>query len=420
MSPKRILWFSQVGTTSSFSRITETMIPLLLKTNEEIKLTLLSNNNMNKNIPKECESRYNFLKVGSVLSDGTKFDDFDAQNKNINDRCIKYILVQICDLIQQGLYDYVIVCNGFMETEFFVKNVNEYQQSRSLNVKVVAWTPIDYIPSTDVVDSYKGIYKWITMNQVICDEILKISPGVSISWVGHGYALKNVEDVDRDTAIKKINKLQYSNWKIKKDDIIILNANNCVSSRKRLDNTIQAFYKLCKANKLKDNVKLWIHTNVQSLIDQRIDVPILIRKRTVLTHNDISDNKLALIYKVCQIGLQTSEGEGWSLTNTEHSYYGNALQIVPDFLATKFHFSGEEKQRGILIPVKRTERENEFKKKVIIGKLDVCDVCDKILEAVSLVEENKHLDIVKNANEHIEKYSWENVAKTFNDEVFSE
>src|SRR5690606_21010444 len=80
-------------------------------------------------------------------------------------------------------------------------------------------------------------------------------------------------------------------------------------------------------------------------------------KDVIVSHNNVSDDILNMIYKVSQIGLQTSTGEGWSLTNLEHSLF-NSIQVVPDFLATGFHFS-QENADGILIKTEKVKHKNE-------------------------------------------------------------
>ena len=69
------------------------------------------------------------------------------------------------------------------------------------------------------------------------------------------------------------------------------------------------------------------------------------KDKIILSKNNLSKKELAYIYKVSFANIQTSTGEGWSLTNMESAIY-RSLQIVPDFLACKFHFEN----RGLLIP----------------------------------------------------------------------
>ena len=73
------------------------------------------------------------------------------------------------------------------------------------------------------------------------------------------------------------------------------------------------------------NVKFWLHTKTESIefklfIAKYLD--LISNKSLILTNNDISDSELNYIYNCCDIGLQTSTGEGWSLTNCEHQKTG--------------------------------------------------------------------------------------------------
>jgi glycosyltransferase involved in cell wall biosynthesis len=106
------------------------------------------------------------------------------------------------------------------------------------------------------------------------------------------------------------------------------------------------------------------------------------------------------------ICLQTSTGEGWSLTNLEASMY-KSLQIVPDFLACGYHF----KDRGLLIPVTRKTIKNEGGYDVIIGEVSVEDTVLKLLEGLELLKNNQKLEeILTNAYNYAKSYTWSSVA----------
>jgi len=117
------------------------------------------------------------------------------------------------------------------------------------------------------------------------------------------------------------------------NSFIILNANRN-QPRKRIDITLKAFGKF-SANKPK-NVKLYLHMGTKDMgwdikrlalrygFDDRLaissDVPDL---------PNISDEQLNLIYNSCDIGINTSMGEGWGLTSWEHGACGKP-QILPE------------------------------------------------------------------------------------------
>jgi D-inositol-3-phosphate glycosyltransferase len=62
-----------------------------------------------------------------------------------------------------------------------------------------------------------------------------------------------------------------------------------------------------------------------------------------------NDSELNLLYNACDVGINTSMGEGWGLASSEHGAAG-AAQIVPDHTACAELWTG----RGELIPVARS------------------------------------------------------------------
>ena len=107
------------------------------------------------------------------------------------------------------------------------------------------------------------------------------------------------------------------------------------------------------------NIKLWIHTHLKSFFEmlaiESISLSDII-DNIILTNNNLSNEELALIYQISDISIQTSYGEGWSLTNLESSLY-YSLQVVPDFLACGYHY---KENRGILIPVTKKIIQNQM------------------------------------------------------------
>jgi glycosyltransferase involved in cell wall biosynthesis len=68
-----------------------------------------------------------------------------------------------------------------------------------------------------------------------------------------------------------------------------------------------------------------------------------------LGHGVATDDDLNLLYNACDVGINTSMGEGWGLVTIEHGATG-APQIVPDHTACGELWSG----RGELIPPARS------------------------------------------------------------------
>lgn len=118
-----------------------------------------------------------------------------------------------------------------------------------------------------------------------------------------------------------------------KDSFIVFNGNKH-QVRKRLDLTIDGFARFAR-NKPK-NVRLYLHTSAQ---DQGPDIRLLahhygVADRLIVSegfehgHPAVGDDLLNLIYNACDVGINTSTGEGWGLISFEHAATG-APQLVP-------------------------------------------------------------------------------------------
>jgi glycosyltransferase involved in cell wall biosynthesis len=116
-----------------------------------------------------------------------------------------------------------------------------------------------------------------------------------------------------------------------RDGFIVLNANRN-TGRKRIDLTVEGFARFARG---RTDVWLYLH---MGRLDQGCDILELARQngvedRVLLTHDrdvhpDVPDEHLNLIYNSCDVGLNTSAGEGWGLVALEHAAT-RAVQIVP-------------------------------------------------------------------------------------------
>lgn len=116
------------------------------------------------------------------------------------------------------------------------------------------------------------------------------------------------------------------------DSFIVLNANRN-QPRKRIDLTMQGFALFARDKP--SNVKLYLHMGLE---DCGWNLAALARRfgiedRLILTTDQPqlaweTVEKLNLIYNACDVGINTSIGEGWGLVSFEHAATG-AAQIVP-------------------------------------------------------------------------------------------
>lgn len=119
---------------------------------------------------------------------------------------------------------------------------------------------------------------------------------------------------------------------------IVLNANRS-QPRKRLDLTLKGFASFARGKPT--NVLLCLHQAVgcesdrAAILDLSAELGIAERVRLNPFGREggpSSDERLNLLYNACDVGLNTSMGEGWGLVSFEHAAAG-AAQIVPSHSA---------------------------------------------------------------------------------------
>jgi len=428
---KELLWFCRSSDNSSLSRITDSLLPKLL---DNFKITLLSNKT-------SLEGIRNVV-LGSDCTTIT-YKEYLSSQKEINDKTIrainmKYAVVQLVDLIYEGNFDWVVLCNGIYEVNWMTKMLGDSKfltNKEGKITKLVVWSPIDSIPNKEVLQNIHRVDLFLTMTPVMADIVKDIIPEIKVNWLGHGSDISlTCTDKSTDKSIDdELNKLRSKNLIVsrkpfKSSEIIILNANNYgpldsgtgsgsgtgtgsksnSGTRKRLDITLKAF------QQIKDpEIKLWIHTNLASFFEMLALENILLS--TLVDRIILSDNKnftseqLSLIYQRANISIQTSWGEGWSLINMESAIY-RSLQVVPDFLACGWHFGSD---RGILIPVTKKTIKNEAEIEVIIGEISVNDTQLKLETALDIVinKPKKLKQILDKAETYSKQYTWTSIAE---------
>ena len=118
------------------------------------------------------------------------------------------------------------------------------------------------------------------------------------------------------------------------DSFIVLNANR-PALRKRIDLTLAGFARFARGKPA--NVKLYLHHTKMTpwLQAQLLEAAahLGIRDRVLVNpivdgKSEVDDERLNLIYNACDVGVNTTMGEGWGLVSFEHAATG-APQIVP-------------------------------------------------------------------------------------------
>ncbi len=127
------------------------------------------------------------------------------------------------------------------------------------------------------------------------------------------------------------------------DSFVVLNANRN-QPRKRIDITMKGFAQFASGKPA--NVKLYLHMgtedvgwNIISLAKRYgIENRLIISSAGTGVPTDTTA-RLNLIYNACEVGINTSIGEGWGLVSFEHAATG-AAQIVPRHSACEVLWNG--------------------------------------------------------------------------------
>jgi D-inositol-3-phosphate glycosyltransferase len=200
------------------------------------------------------------------------------------------------------------------------------------------------------------------------------------------------------------------------NSFIVLNASR-FDKRKRVDLTVAGFARFAAGKPA--NVRLCLHhailgepenDRIRSLIAQ-----FGLQDRVYLNPlagGVVGDAELNLLYNACDVGINTSMGEGWGLVSFEHGAAG-AAQIVPDHSACTEVWRG----RGELMePARR-----------IIPEFSVLEMGEVSAEGVATALENLYANpqrrqqLAQAAHEAAlnPDYAWDAIAERF-DDLFAE
>jgi D-inositol-3-phosphate glycosyltransferase len=196
------------------------------------------------------------------------------------------------------------------------------------------------------------------------------------------------------------------------DSFIVLNASR-PDGRKRIDLTVEGFAKFAADKPA--NVRLCLHHAIMGE-PEREQISSLTQKLGLenrlhlnpLGGGVVGDDKLNLLYNACDVGINTSMGEGWGLFWFEHGGAG-AAQVVPrhSACAELWHDRAE-----MMEPVRR-----------YIPEFSVLEMGEVSVEGVAQALNNLYYDparrekLAKAAFENAQKpeFSWNAIPERFND-----
>jgi D-inositol-3-phosphate glycosyltransferase len=294
------------------------------------------------------------------------------------------------------------------------------------NLKTVMYFPVDGEPlDSDFVKQLDGVDQLVAYNQFgkrvmqqAIDEVRRESPDFKaseIEVIPHGVDTQLFYPYSKKPTTGGINpgrlrakKMLLPNKKDFLESFIVLNANRN-QPRKRIEITMQGFA-LFAENK-PDNVKLYLHMGAEDMgwnlmsLARRYDIEgrLIISNISKETPTD-SVKRLNMIYNACEVGINTSLGEGWGLVSFEHAATG-AAQIVPRHTACEELWQGaaEMLEPVFTVTVERVLTEGKF-----VSPKGVAETLDRLYrdpEYLRAMSEAAYLNATR------PEYKWKNIAR---------
>lgn len=318
---------------------------------------------------------------------------------------------RVCDILNQAKFDVLFILNDPWVINKYLEQIKK-DVTRELP-QIVVYFPVDskehdpdWYANFDIVDHA------VTYTQYGKEVVLAAKPELDVKIVPHG--------VDTSVFYKKYKTKKEAKIAFFKDQVksigdldtsfIVLNANRN-QPRKKLDVTMKGFALF--ARRKPDNVKLYMHCG---LVDASMNVGKYMERYRIGNRLIASGDKRGIqvvpesilndIYNACDVGINTSMGEGWGLTNIEHAIT-DAAQIVPDHSSCRELFS----DCGLLMP---TSYDWTFDNSMTVGRVVTPETVAEKLEYL-YANKRYRLELGRVAMEKFtsEEWSWEQVAKKF-------
>lgn len=269
---------------------------------------------------------------------------------------------QAARLIEEVHPELVFILHDIWMFEYYLRILGPYRD----RVRIVPYIPLDgKITNASAAQPLKDADRVVVYTEFARGQFVQAFEGLggdfpAVEVIPHGidrehfFPFPELLEKGFDACGRTSAKLQvFPEISDPAGSFVVLNASR-PDRRKRLDLTIAGFARFA-ANK-PANVKLCLHHAILPLpVYEQLQSWIRqfgIEDRVYLNPLGAGvrdDGDLNLLYNACDVGINTSMGEGWGLVNMEHGGTG-AAQIVPEHTACAELWRG----RGELIPVAKS------------------------------------------------------------------
>ena len=221
----------------------------------------------------------------------------------------------------------------FMINDIWV--INRYLAEIPDDVPVIAYCPVDSGPiAPSAVAHFARARRIVACTHYGRNQIRQAMPSLDVDIIPHGVDTSCFHPLDRSRAVSRsmARRQLYPDVPEWQDAFIVLNANRN-QPRKRIDTTIVGFAQFARNKPA--NVKLHLHMGVERVgwdvleLGRRYGIDDRMVVTTDTPHMPaMTEAQLNLVYNACDVGVNTSSGEGWGLVSFEHAATG-AAQLVP-------------------------------------------------------------------------------------------
>ncbi|WP_299336046.1 glycosyltransferase [uncultured Psychroserpens sp.] len=330
-----------------------------------------------------------------------------------------YAAFQMEALVKELKADFIFILNDFWMFKNYERVI------KTLDPKPIS---VAYIPLDGKIDNPHDVEDTLFLDHLICytdyalEQTLQAYSKLSESNIPKSHVIPHGTDVQDFYPLnqRQIPDLFLDRTSLKseifpsisnpEDSFIVLNANR-ISERKALHLTIDGFAQFAKD---KPNAYLCFHIpNTPEFLLNKLRAKIEasgVSDQIILNplgDKYVSNPVLNRLYNACDVGVNTSMGEGWGMIAFEHGATG-AAQIVPDHTACQELW----KDYGELLEVKewRVLDNNPF----TMGEIDPLAL-QKSLEKL-YNDKSYLLEMSKKALQHSASdcYNWTTIASSWN------
>jgi hypothetical protein len=380
---KKLLWIGDCAIPSGFGRVSES---ILTRIKDEYEVHVMAINYFGQ--PHEFD-----FTLYPAAKKGGKADPYG----------FKYLE----ELFKEVKPDIVVAFNDVWIIRYYWSIIKKYKAE--MDFKFVSYFPIDgggWFPQ--IVEWMNEIDLSITYTDFGKEVIQKCGYEGKIVTLEHGVDTEVFRPLDKERCREIIGKM-------KEDDFIVFNGNRN-QPRKRIDLTIMAFAKFAVG---KPNAKLYLHMGIKDVgwdiiplfnyemrkngLDPQ-DRLYLSGLEMTPEKNTITPEVLNIIYNACDVGINTSEGEGWGLVPFEQAAAG-IPQVLPDYAASSELFRDCGELCDIIFMGKDV---NYGIDRAYVSIDSVVEKLNKLYfdNAYRKERGKKCLEMVTNQN-----YQWDNIAK---------